>query len=162
MYLGAAANAVALTSDSATRDKKRLFEMVTFNTLIGNCDAHLKNYAMLYDETWNYTRVAPLYDVISTTVWDHLSTTLGLSFSGKTSLLAVERADFHELARLLGISEAGRDQAVERAADMAIDVQGAIETTRDEIVHEGFPEVGHTADKILRQTHERTTRMFGM
>ena len=37
---------------------------VAFNVLVGNSDAHGKNFALLYDSTAG-PRLAPLYDIVS-------------------------------------------------------------------------------------------------
>ena len=44
----------------------RLWEALVFNWLIGNCDAHGKNFSLLYDA--GAPTLAPLYDLVSTTV----------------------------------------------------------------------------------------------
>lgn len=46
-------------------DLPRLLDAVTFNLLIGNHDAHAKNYSIIYDEA-GAASLAPLYDLVST------------------------------------------------------------------------------------------------
>jgi len=37
---------------------------LAFNWIVGNCDAHGKNYSLLYDR--GAPTLAPLYDIVST------------------------------------------------------------------------------------------------
>jgi serine/threonine-protein kinase HipA len=44
------------------------FKQIIFNVLIGNTDAHLKNFALL--ETKNGMRLAPAYDLVNTLMYE--------------------------------------------------------------------------------------------
>jgi len=47
--------------------RMKLLNQVILNVLLHNPDAHLKNYAMLYDgDTWNTLTISPLYDCLCT------------------------------------------------------------------------------------------------
>lgn len=48
---------------------KTLFMAVVMNHLLRNGDGHLKNYGVLYDKDYTDTRLAPIYDVVTTTVY---------------------------------------------------------------------------------------------
>lgn len=50
------------------KEKLTFLSYVIYNYLIGNCDAHGKNFSLLYLE--NGTFLAPLYDVLCTMVYD--------------------------------------------------------------------------------------------
>ena len=57
-----------------TRDAKqidRIFDYVAISCLLGNGDAHLKNFSLLYDSINPLTglTLSPLYDVVNTTVY---------------------------------------------------------------------------------------------
>lgn len=66
------------------RDIVRLFRRVVAFALLGNCDAHLKNFALI--ETQGGLRLAPCYDVVNT-IWyatsRGYSTEFALSFAGE-------------------------------------------------------------------------------
>jgi len=53
-------------------DRNRLMEMVVFNFIIRNADAHAKNFALLYDELGNF-RIAPFYDILCTQIYEDLT-----------------------------------------------------------------------------------------
>jgi len=51
------------------KDTKRLLQLVIFNGLIGNSDAHAKNISFIHGE--NGTTLAPFYDLLSTYVYPY-------------------------------------------------------------------------------------------
>ena len=70
-------------SSEIKADNEVLFKMLVHSCMVGNGDAHLKNYAMLYDEPEDI-RLSPLYDVVNTQIYtptDTLALTLGKSKS---------------------------------------------------------------------------------
>ena len=58
-------------STAPALDVLRLFDAAVFNFLIGNNDAHGKNFSFMYDD--GETRLAPLYDLVSTELYPGLS-----------------------------------------------------------------------------------------
>jgi serine/threonine-protein kinase HipA len=89
-----------------------------FNFLIGNQDAHAKNYSFLYQGGW---QAAPLYDLLC--VVPYLpEQTLSMGLLGEYRAGWFERAHWAELARLAGVTAAYL--AVE-VADMVQRVQAA-------------------------------------
>ena len=62
---------------------RQLFQMLVLTAAVRNGDAHLKNFAVLYDDPTTPVRLAPVYDVVTTTAYlphDHLA----LTFQGST------------------------------------------------------------------------------
>jgi serine/threonine-protein kinase HipA len=60
-------------------DAKTLFALVVLNCAIGNGDAHLKNFGVLYDAIDAPVRLAPIFDLVTTTVYlpnDQMALTL--------------------------------------------------------------------------------------
>ncbi len=51
------------------KDTKQFLQLVIFNGLIGNCDAHAKNVSFIHGE--NGTTLAPFYDLLSTYVYPY-------------------------------------------------------------------------------------------
>lgn len=57
-----------------------LFKLFALNCALCNGDAHLKNWGLLYDEVTAAARLAPVYDVVTTTAYvpnDKMALTLG-------------------------------------------------------------------------------------
>ncbi len=70
----------------------RLLACVTFNTLIGNGDAHAKNYSILIDELGG-VKLAPLYDTVPTLLWPSLKDRNALMVGDQMVLSKTRLAD---------------------------------------------------------------------
>lgn len=67
---------------------KQLFAMVALSCIVGNGDAHLKNFGLLYsDPTQRDARLAPAYDIVNTTAYIP-EDVLALDLGGNKSLFA--------------------------------------------------------------------------
>jgi serine/threonine-protein kinase HipA len=91
---------------------EQLFALVALSCTVENGDAHLKNFAVLYEDAENTVRLAPAYDVITTTVYqarDVLALTLANSkqFPSRAALTAFGRS-------ACGLSAARVKQTLER------------------------------------------------
>lgn len=84
-------------SAAPARDRQQLWLALVFNVLIGNCDAHGKNYSLLYDSP--APSLAPLYDLVSTAIYDELTQRLSMSIDGATMLEDVDIEAWEQLAR---------------------------------------------------------------
>ena len=73
-------------------DLFRLLSYVTFNTVIGNGDAHARNYSLLLDDV-GAVALAPLYDTVPTALWPELKDRNALWVNDQTKLSAVTRTD---------------------------------------------------------------------
>lgn len=89
---------------------------LTFNTLIGNGDAHLKNWSLIYRDRRRPV-LAPAYDLVSTFSYipDGHQDDLGLSFRGSKSFDGVGPAGFTWLEKKLGVQAQLSDVACEVA-----------------------------------------------
>lgn len=95
----------------------RLVRALVFNWLIGNCDAHTKNYSLLYDA--RAATLAPLYDLVSTVAYPQLTTRLAMSIGGATRLEQVDRAAWEQLARDIGVRPAFVTRTVDELRERA-------------------------------------------
>ncbi len=82
-----------------------LFTRMLFNYLIGNCDAHLKNYSVLW-KARDCVSLAPSYDLLSTSIYDgtfggKLSRSMGLRFGRHVNIDKVEAEDILQVAKEL-------------------------------------------------------------
>jgi serine/threonine-protein kinase HipA len=83
-------------------DLKRLLDAVIFNFLIGNNDAHGKNFSIVYNG--ENTSLAPLYDVVCTAYYPELSPKMAMSIGGKYEVSAVFPRHFEALSTKIGIN----------------------------------------------------------
>lgn len=96
----------------------QLFAMVTLSCIVGNGDAHLKNFGLLYsDPTQRDARLAPAYDIVNTTAYIP-EDVLALDLVGNKSLLASRQGllDFAQVCDVARPEEVIREQlsALER------------------------------------------------
>ncbi len=80
-----------------------LFRRIALNYLIGNCDAHLKNYSLLLREGAAVS-LAPVYDLVCTAIYDGrfgggLSRSMGIRIGDHLNIDRVTPSDFLLLAR---------------------------------------------------------------
>jgi len=68
-------------SNTPARDYQRLLERVIFNYLIGNNDAHAKNFSLLYRDSTTY--LAPAYDLVCTAVYPELNAKMAMKIGGR-------------------------------------------------------------------------------
>ncbi|MFE8071167.1 type II toxin-antitoxin system HipA family toxin [Marinobacteraceae bacterium S3BR75-40.1] len=63
------AKAIRLFSSQPAQDLEDFFLSLSLSILLGNGDAHLKNFAVLYEAPGSPVRLSPWYDVVNTTVY---------------------------------------------------------------------------------------------
>ena len=78
-------------------------DRVVFNFLIGNGDAHGKNFSVLYHG--NRPRLAPQYDLISTTVYPPIAKKMAMKLDGKFDFRWVTVGKFVRTFERAGIGE---------------------------------------------------------
>jgi serine/threonine-protein kinase HipA len=99
-------DAVSLLRSCSVRPAQDLitfWRALVFNWLIGNCDAHSKNYSLLYDRSM--PALAPLYDLVSTTIYPELTSRLAMSVDGARNLEDVAAGAWVDLAREIDYSK---------------------------------------------------------
>ena len=50
-------------------DMEKLFTLIALNCALRNGDAHLKNFGIVYDDVQGEARLAPVYDLVTTSVY---------------------------------------------------------------------------------------------
>jgi serine/threonine-protein kinase HipA len=108
-------------SSVPAQDLPTFWRALVFNWLIGNCDAHAKNFSLLYDSS--APTLAPLYDLVSTTAYPELTTRLAMSIDGATQISDVNTEAWELLAKETGYSarfiRTTTNSIVERTVDQA-------------------------------------------
>jgi len=95
-------------------DGQLFFERVVLNFLIGNGDAHFKNYSVLYHED-NGIRLSPAYDIVCSALVIPNEGDSALTLNGKKNNLV--RGDFDALADALETPQKIRYEKFEGKAD---------------------------------------------
>ena len=116
-----------------------LFTALVMNHFLRNGDGHLKNYGVLYDSDYTDARLAPIYDVITTTAYikkDIPALRLG---DGK---LWWKEKSYKTFAKLsCGLSNKEYDEILKRC-------KNAIKVTKQEIDSFQVPEVADFLEKL--------------
>jgi serine/threonine-protein kinase HipA len=88
-------------SSAPVIDLAKLLDAVIFNYLVGNNDAHGKNFSLLYHGAGTENQevgLAPLYDLVSTIYYPELSRNMAMKIGGEYSSEKVTPKDFERLA----------------------------------------------------------------
>lgn len=75
----------------------KLLDAALFNAIIGNADAHAKNFSLLYLP--DRTQLAPLYDLLCTVAYPDLSQRFAMKIGGRRTLEEIYLADFDKFAK---------------------------------------------------------------
>lgn len=133
------ANVAARLCDDRTGAALEAVERIVVNILLGNTDAHLKNWSFILDpEEWpagyrGHTtggpppRVAlsPAYDIVSIHLLNG-DTEMALELQGSRNPFRARMSHFHRMAKLLGIRERLIEQTVEATIDRAAGAWGSL------------------------------------
>lgn len=130
--INAAVELLRRVSTQAT-DVVALLERIAFNTLIGNNDAHGKNAALLH--TARGVQLAPLYDSVSTIVYERLGRSLAMAIGGQWQWDQVTARHWWQQLDAAGFSTAATLRRVSAVTDHAI---SAWDQTMAEAEEEGF------------------------
>ncbi len=105
-YLGSYENAakVLTTYTHSHTELVRFFDYVMFNSLIGNGDAHLKNFSLLYESPEGAPWLSPIYDVVCTGVYPLEAPTLALKMNNSRQF--PDRNGLMHFAKQLGVKAA--------------------------------------------------------
>nr|WP_281720813.1 HipA domain-containing protein [Nitrosomonas nitrosa] len=106
---------------------KQLFRLLVLNCAIRNGDAHLKNFGITYDEVEGAPRLAPVYDLVTTTAYLPKDT-MALTLDGST--------DWPDPARLQKLGQVRADLS-------AKDIAEIFEATADSLAQIAKPLQAH-------------------
>jgi serine/threonine-protein kinase HipA len=99
-------------------DLTALLEAVIFNLLVGNNDAHGKNFSLLCNR--DQTRLAPLYDVLSTAYYPELSAKMAMKIGGESDFRKLTPQHFERLATESGLAKSSIKRRVQEVAERTI------------------------------------------
>lgn len=96
----------------------RLFDYVIFNALIGNHDAHAKNFSLLHlgGKSGKTPVLAPCYDTLSTAVYPTLTPKMAMKIGSKYKFSEVQARHWDQFAEGVGLAKA---QAKRRILELA-------------------------------------------
>jgi len=81
-----------------------LLRIVLFNYLIGNCDAHAKNFSLLQNRENGALSLAPAYDLVCTTFYgDRLSRSMAMKIGNHSKIDRISAQDFALFSEEIGV-----------------------------------------------------------
>lgn len=128
-----------------------------FNYLIGNCDAHAKNYSLLQNANATVS-LAPAYDLICTTIYDgkrgqKLSRSMGMSIGSHENIDRISPEDFKQFAKDLRINLS----SIKEISEMLLaTLPTAFQKASEEATVLGFHAAEELTKSILEDTKSRT------
>ena len=128
-------------------DLQNLLTVVIFNYLLGNNDAHGKNFSLLY--RGGKIRLAPFYDLLCTVSYPELATKMAMKIGGKYKPDEVYARHFEKLADEAGLSKPMVLKQVAAIADKILSVLSSVEAD--------MPDSG----KLIAFIGERVERLKG-
>ena len=104
-YLSFASRLVRDACANAFGETMGLLCHVYLDYLLGNCDNHLKNFSILYDESMRTAQLSPAYDILDTTIYARVSDKMGVPLSFNRSIVGVSYENLVEAIRHAGFPE---------------------------------------------------------
>lgn len=144
-------------------DINALVRLTLFNYLIGNCDAHAKNYSLMQNKN-DTVSLAPAYDVLCTTIYDgdhgtKLSRNMAMKIGEHANIDKVSVEDVAGFTRSMKV----RPNLTMQIRDDLIDVmKSAFETACDEAVSYGFDAADEVVERIFRGVDERVKVLLAL
>ena len=128
------------------RDQVELWKTVVLNILLGNTDGHIKNSSLLYDEELNAVRLAPVYDMVSTVIYDASTKQMAMSIGGEYDIRRVKEENIYACADEVGL---GRGIAARTFRQLADGFEKALKESAAELSEKGFVNAGEICERIL-------------
>ncbi len=131
-------------STHVNEDMEKLFTLIALNCALRNGDAHLKNFGIVYDDVQGEARLAPVYDLVTTSVYLPKDS-MALTLNGTTKWASAK-----DLQRL-GETRVGASPA--RVREILGRIDAAIAATSTELrahmkEHAEFSDIGN---RMLQQ-----------
>ncbi|WP_415913423.1 type II toxin-antitoxin system HipA family toxin [Neptuniibacter sp. QD37_11] len=134
--------AVSIFTGSA-EELKRAYQYIAFNCLIGNGDAHLKNFALQYSQDLSNIRMSPIYDVTHTCIYGGANTELALKIAKSRQF--PDKAALVKLANQTGLEISNPHELLDDLAD------GIVESVRGSEEAKLFKGLTESIEKSVMQ-----------
>ena len=134
-------------SGNPITDQLRLWDLLVFNWLLGNTDAHVKNFSLLYSPDLRRVRLAPAYDLVSTAAYRQSTRGLAFYIGGALLLDDVTEDAFRQAARDVGL---GERMAMRRFDEMCRRFKPALHESAEELIAAGYNKAADLEGRILQ------------
>ena len=112
---------VRVLKELSPEDLEEMFSRLVFCVLLGNDDAHAKNWSLYYPDPTT-PRLSPAYDLVPTLFFSaYRGNPMALKMAGTGDFSAADRPRFRKLASVVGIDAGEVDSWIERAVRRQVD-----------------------------------------
>ena len=141
---------VRASTTRPAREVLKLFDGAIFNLIIGNADAHGKNYSLIYMDAG--IEMAPLYDLLSTVAYPDLSPKLAMKVAKRATLEELRAGDWKKFADETGLTE---PFVKRRSRELATSIQETVKSVSDQFTlsEEGKRLMQIFADMIVNRAN---------
>lgn len=135
-------------------DKLRFIQSVIFNYLIGNSDAHGKNFSFLY--TNGQTRLAPFYDLISTNSYSKLQSRMAMKIGKSHDPERTLLVHWHDI---VADTNTARTHLNKELKSFATKLPRVAENLKQQLAKQGIE--SEVFDVIIKLINKRASRILG-
>lgn len=146
-YLKKAFDLIRNYAEDPIADSYKLWDYLIFDYLIGNTDNHIKNLSFLYSPDQRSVKLAPLYDTVSTVIYDSSTHDMSMSIDGKYKLEEIKRQSFENITGDLYL---GKKRAMEHFDRLKDGFENALNDAASELDAKGFETAFEIKEKILK------------
>lgn len=140
---------VRSVSSAPALDLLLLFDAAVFNFLIGNCDAHGKNFSLLYDGSG--VRLAPLYDLVSTQAYPELSRAMAMKVGDEREPERIRVRNWSKFAEEAGLGAAAALRRLRSFAERTLEAVDQVAPSFG--IATNAPEIARTnCERVLKES----------
>lgn len=132
-------------------DIKEMARRLMLNVLIGNGDAHIKNWSLIYDNPLR-PRLSPAYDLVSTVAYTTHDTSVALNMGKMKNFNAITLETFDAFLSRVGVQDLVREDIMEVAKNTGRKI---LETWGSQFSKFGVPD--HLQQKV--QKHQDSLKL---
>ena len=133
-------------SSNPIEDGLKLWDRVVFNYILGNTDAHIKNYGLLYSSDLKSIRLSPAYDLICTRIYGNRND-MSVMIDGEIDSTKLTRRSFENAAHDVAI---GPKMAMDHFDYIKDNFETALHEAAEEMRKQGIDDAVEMADRILK------------
>ncbi|MCH2037839.1 MAG: HipA domain-containing protein, partial [Rickettsiales bacterium] len=131
----------------------KLLNILIFNYLVGNADAHGKNFSLLYKG--KKPELAPAYDLLSTAIYPDLSEKMAMKIGGKYKPKDVFLRHFHRLVPDTKAAQSAMNRQIKTMTEKMMD---AAPSLKESLINDGL--ASDVFDEIIATIEERAKRLI--
>lgn len=125
---------------------EKMYKYIVFNCLIGNGDAHLKNFALQYTPDMQHIFVSPPFDITHTLIYENIDSNMALKLRGSKEFPVVN--DLIKLAEHDTIKVRNPKEVIEK---MCVDIKQYLQQSAEVRLFKGLREsIEANISKVMR------------